>query len=123
MDVLAFGGHNRTAGADDRADNRALQAAQKASDDRADTGAGPRRACFLTNATALEDLSRQCAHWMLAPADFDLIERKCKATLPVDPSRPLYVGDNAPHDGTCGHERPTALHHIDNRRRLEPLLD
>ena len=83
---------------------------EDAPDDRADTGAGSCGACFFTNAAALEHLSGETAHLMHPSTHLDLVERERQTSLPVDPSRPLHVGNDATDDGPCGNEHAAVLH-------------
>src|SRR5688500_19319762 len=73
FDVLALGGRDDTATADDRAEDRALQPADDSPDDGADGAGGADRTAFFTNAAALEDLSGHAAKFVFTSVDRDAV--------------------------------------------------
>ena len=123
LDVGAFGGRDRSAGADQDAGERALEAAEDAADDRADAGAGADPAGLAADAFALERLGDRGADRIASAVDRDLIECQRQLALPLEAARLVHRADDAAHHRTGRDEHTLAAPQVDHRGRLEPILD
>src|SRR5205085_8457481 len=75
VDVLALGGRNRSAAANEDAGERALHPAEDAADDHSNTGASANLRRLTANARAFDCLRNGPTDWILASVDTHLIER------------------------------------------------
>src|SRR5688500_5655748 len=85
LDVLALGGRDHAAAADQDAGNRALHAAENAADDRADAGAGADALGFVLQAAALERLGHRGTHVAGAAVHGETRELDPDAALALEP--------------------------------------
>ena len=101
-----------------------LQAAEKASDDRADTSAGARGAsplheCRRSRTLEWRDRESDSVRPRTSIWSNESVRLPCLSIRPG----PLHVGNDTTNDGPRGNEHTAVLHDIDNSRRFEPLLD
>jgi glutamate-1-semialdehyde 2,1-aminomutase len=92
--VLAFGGRNGAAPADQHAKERAFGAAENAADDCADTGAGADPPGLTFHARAFDRFRHGAAHRVSPAPHGDLVERHGHLALPIRARRAL----NRPND-------------------------
>src|SRR4029077_9714280 len=95
FDFLAFGRSGNTTTADDRAENRALDAAKNAAEHGADARTRGDLAGFTLDALALDRLSHRASNRIGAAVDGHLIEAHRHLGGSVGPRRRVHGGDDA----------------------------
>src|SRR6185436_6405441 len=123
VDVLAFGGDQHAAGADQDAGDRALHATDDAADDRANAGARADLADFTLEAFALDRVGDRRPDVGRAPVNRQSRELDGHAALAIRARCLVDRGHVADEQRPGRNHQIVSLVEIDDRRGLDAILD
>src|SRR5262245_37089347 len=123
MDILAFSSRDDAAAADQDSGNRTLHAAEQAADDGADGRTRADAASLALDAFALQGLGDIGACVVGASVDAETIEFHRQAAFTIRAAGAVDGGDPPRQQRACRHDQLVAAVKVDQRRRLNAVLD